>query len=46
MLKIVEFGLLAVSLLTVLALIVAAPRAAKSVPADTAEPEIQPKAQP
>ena len=43
MLRIVEYGLLAVSLITVLVLIVAAPRGEQPVPAETSDPEIQPK---
>jgi hypothetical protein len=44
MLKIVEYGLLAVSLLIVLALILASPRATAPIPA--AEPDTQPKLPP
>jgi hypothetical protein len=39
MLKIVEYGLLAVSLITVLVLVVAAPRGNGSVPPEAADPE-------
>lgn len=46
MLKIVEYGLLAVSLLTVLALIVASPRGSKPVAGEVADPEVQPKLHP
>lgn len=46
MLKIVEFGLLAVSLLTVLALVVAAPRATGPAPGEAVDPEAQPKLHP
>jgi hypothetical protein len=44
MLKIIEFGLLAVSLLTVLGLIVATPRAAD--PGDAADAELDAKLPP
>jgi hypothetical protein len=43
MLKVVEYGLLAVSLITVLVLIMAGPRATEPAPAETTEPEVQPK---
>jgi hypothetical protein len=46
MLKIVEFGLLAVSLLIVLALIVASPAGPEPAPGDAADPELPPKLQP
>jgi hypothetical protein len=39
MLKIVEYGLLAVSLITVLVLVIAAPRDISSLPPETADPE-------
>ena len=43
MLKIMEYGLLAVSLITVLVLIVAAPRTSGPAPAENPDPEIQPQ---
>jgi hypothetical protein len=39
MLRLVEYGLLAVSLLTVLGLILAAPRGAQPIPAEKVDPE-------
>jgi hypothetical protein len=46
MLKIVEFGLLAVSLLIVLALIVASPHGPEPAPGEAADPELPTKLQP
>jgi hypothetical protein len=46
MLRFIEFGLLAVSLLTVLALIIASPREAEVLPGEVVEPELQPKLPP
>jgi hypothetical protein len=46
MLKIVEFGLLAVSLLIVLALIVASPRGPEPAPSEAVDPELPTKLQP
>jgi hypothetical protein len=43
MLKIMEYGLLAVSLITVLVLIVAAPRTSAPVPAESSDPEARPQ---
>jgi hypothetical protein len=42
MLKIVEYGLLAVSLLTVLGLILTAPRQVKVVPQEAEKPQLPP----
>jgi hypothetical protein len=46
MLKIVEYGLFAVSLLIVLALILVAPGSASPIPAEAADPEVHPKLPP
>lgn len=42
MLKIVEYGLLAVSLLTVIGLILTAPRSENVLPAESEKPELPP----
>lgn len=46
MLKIVEFGLLAVSLLTVLGLILAAPQTASAIPQENNEEQLPPAVRP
>ncbi len=42
MLKIVEYGLLAVSLLTVIGLILTAPRSTSALPPESEKPELPP----